>query len=100
MKFYLHLQREERQRAREEAENSDGGIRRVPVVEPATGRILAGLDAPIEMNVELFLAANPGWEVLKLDETDTSEDEKEGTSSLNIRNIPLSILFIFDRKRI
>lgn len=48
----------------------------VPVVEQATGRILQGMDAPLQANLDVFLAANPGWEVLPLDDTDTSEDEK------------------------
>ncbi|RXG70372.1 ATP-dependent helicase brm [Armadillidium vulgare] len=68
--------REERRRAREAAEKEEGETAHVPVVEQATGRILQGMDAPTRAHLETFLTNNPGWEILPLEDTDTSEDEK------------------------
>lgn len=44
-------------------------------MESATGNIVSGLQAPTAENIEAFLAANPGWEVLPEEDSESSEDE-------------------------
>ncbi|XP_069945024.1 ATP-dependent helicase brm isoform X8 [Cherax quadricarinatus] len=71
--------REERRRAREavadNGEEGDALKRHIPVMESATGAIVSGIQAPLEENLEAFLTANPGWEVLPEEDTDTSDEE-------------------------
>ena len=53
----------------------EGEQRRIPVIETATGRIVLGMEAPTASELDAFLSANPGWEVLPSEDSDTSEDE-------------------------
>ncbi|CAL4066291.1 unnamed protein product, partial [Meganyctiphanes norvegica] len=55
----------------------EGGIKHIPVIESTTGRIISGRDAPTSVNIDAFLAVNPGWELLPEDDTDTSDEEEE-----------------------
>lgn len=77
--FSLFLQREERRRAREVsgAEGEDPQQTRIPVIETATGAIMSGMQAPTAATLEVFLASNPGWEVLPEEDTESSDEEEE-----------------------
>lgn len=73
----------------------------IPVMESATGAIVSGVQAPIAENLEDFLAANPGWEILPEEDTDSSDDdnirhegESEGESKY-YEIIDLDVFFPF-----
>lgn len=60
-------------------------------MEQATGRIMHGVEAPLQANLDAFLVANPGWEPLPLEDTDTSEDEKGDVSRQERKGFLLSL---------
>ena len=49
-------------------------------MESATGNIVSGKAAPLASNLEAFLTANPGWEVLPEDDSESSDEEKNETA--------------------
>lgn len=77
--FSSFQQREERRRAREVSgvEGEDPQQTRIPVIETATGAIMSGMQAPTAATLEVFLASNPGWEVLPEEDTESSDEEEE-----------------------
>ncbi|XP_049821381.1 ATP-dependent helicase brm-like isoform X2 [Aethina tumida] len=58
-------------------DGSQGSDRAVTVMETATGKKLAGEDAPLLSQLHEWLAQNPGWEVAESDE-DSDDEETKG----------------------
>ena len=45
------------------------------MIEPSTGTILSGDDAPLLSQLPQWLEANPGWEVADTDDEDDDDDD-------------------------
>jgi len=50
---------------------------KVTVIETATGKTLAGQDAPLASQVQAWLEMNPGWEAVPREEDDDPEGSEE-----------------------
>lgn len=74
----LKKKRKEEKNDLDDDDNSQMSDLHVAVVETATGKELRGEEAPLASQLNSWLEANPGWEVI--DESDDDDEDEDGIS--------------------